>query len=105
MPGQNKKMSANSKDEIVILDDDKEEISKPIKVNQSISKPLKMVTSSPQSNVSSLSVLDDNLIKQIVSVAEIAIKNHVKQQKAAATKNTKDQGNLFKGIVILTVKT
>jgi len=82
MPGQNKKMNSNSKDEIVILDDKTEEIS----------KPLKMVTSSPQSNRSSLSVLDENLIKQIVSVAEIAIKNHVKQQKVAATikENTKD---------------
>ena len=93
MPGQNKKMNSNSKDEIVILDDKAE-----------ISKPLKMVTSSPQSNRSSLSVLDDNLIKQIVSVAEIAIKNHVKQQKAAAIQNTKDQGNLSKGIVIWTVR-
>ena len=85
MPGQNKKMNSNSKDEIVILDD-KEETSEPLK------PPLKMVTSSPQSNRSSLSVLDDNLIKQIVSVAEIAIKNHVKQQKVAATQkeNTKD---------------
>ena len=81
MPGQNKKMNSNSKDEIVILDDKAE-----------TSEPQKMVTSSPQSNRSSLSVLNDNLIKQIVSVAEIAIKNHVKQQKVAATikENTKD---------------
>jgi len=74
MPGQNKKMNSNSKDEIVILDDKAE-----------TSEPQKMVTSSSQSNRSSLSVLNDNLIKQIVSVAEIAIKNHVKQQKVAAT--------------------
>ena len=84
MPGQNKKMNSNSKDEIVILDDKAE-----------TPEPQKMVTSSPQSNKSSgssLSVLNDNLIKQIVSVAEIAIKNHVKQQKVAATikENTKD---------------
>ena len=81
MPGQNKKMNSNSKDEIVILDDKAE-----------TPEPQKMVTSSPQSNRSSLSVLNDNLIKQIVSVAEIAIKNHVKQQKVAATikENTKD---------------
>ena len=80
MPGTNKEMDAiNSKDDIVILTEKKR---KPVNNMETLASP---------STSSSLSVLDDNIIKQIVSVAEIAIKNHVKQQKAATkTVDTKD---------------
>ena len=79
MPGTNMEMDANSSnDDIEILDEKKRE-------------PVKNETSISMSSNSSLSVLDENIIKQIVSVAEVAIKNHVKQQKAATQKvDTKD---------------
>lgn len=82
MPGTNKEMDGNnSNDDIEILTEKKREIA-PVKKSETLIST---------SSTSSLSVLDDNIIKQIVSVAEIAIKNHVKQQKAATAKiDTKD---------------
>lgn len=82
MPGTNKEMDGNnSNDDIEILTEKKREIA-PVKKSETLTST---------SSTSSLSVLDDNIIKQIVSVAEIAVKNHVKQQKAATAKiDTKD---------------
>ena len=85
MPGH-KKLNANSKDEVVILTEKSQEKPKSFKMEASSSPSASTSMVSSPSMASSLSVLDENLIKQIVSVAEIAIKNHVKQQKAAKEK-------------------
>lgn len=80
MPGHHRKASAVNKDEVLILSEKK----------SSPSSRKKMGISS--SSASTLSVLDDSLTKQLVSVAEIAIRDHLQQQKSrkAAEKVKKD---------------
>jgi hypothetical protein len=76
MPGHKKSGGGNNKDDVLIL------YEKPKDRRASLPSSIKMETSS-----SPLSALDPALTSELVSVAEIAVRNHLKQMNAAKTKS------------------